>query len=109
MMKEAQKLYREIQSVRSQLLPKTHPDLYATKYSLAELLETIGDEEAANALRQEIIDTYDPMSQGDAMPELESESEQAAEEESSSSSSSPPSPTRQVVVEQTTATAVSKN
>lgn len=98
-MKEAQQLYREIQTVRSQLLPKTHPDLYATKYSLAELLEAIGDEEAANVLRQEIIDTYDPMAQGDAMPEQEYE--QAEEEESSSS---PPSPSRpQVVVEQTTA------
>jgi tetratricopeptide (TPR) repeat protein len=96
-MKEAQQLYREIQTVRSQLLPKQHPDLYATKYSLAELLEAIGDEEAANALRQEIIDTYDPLSQGDAMPEQESE--QATEEEEESL----PPPRRQVVVEQTAA------
>ena len=47
-------------AVRSKLLPKEHPDLYATKFSLAELLETMGDEEAANVVRQEIIDTYDP-------------------------------------------------
>jgi tetratricopeptide (TPR) repeat protein len=97
MMKEAQQLYKDIQTVRSQLLPKQHPDLYATKYSLAELLETIGDEEAANALRQEIIDTYDPLSQGDAMPEPEKAA--AAEEEEESSSP----PRRQVVVEQTMA------
>jgi tetratricopeptide (TPR) repeat protein len=99
MMSEAKQLYCEIQTVRSQLLPKTHPDLYATKYSLAELLEAIGDEEAANALRQEIIDTYDPLSQGDAMPEQAVEED---EEESSPSSSSSSSPRRQVLVEQTT-------
>mmetsp|Transcript_19298 Transcript_19298/g.41976 ORF Transcript_19298/g.41976 Transcript_19298/m.41976 type:complete len:558 (+) Transcript_19298:178-1851(+) len=75
---EAKKLYEEVQQVRIQLLPNDHPDLYATKYSLAELLEVLaaapssGEEdykeeqerqshkEAANTLRQEIIDTYDP-------------------------------------------------
>jgi Tfp pilus assembly protein FimV len=43
--------------------------LYATKHSLAELLEATGDSEAANALRQEIIDTYDQTTQDDALPE----------------------------------------
>lgn len=60
MMDEAKKLYTEVQKVRSQLLPKQHPDLFSTKHSLAELLEVTGDSEAANALRQEIIDSYDP-------------------------------------------------
>jgi hypothetical protein len=77
---EAKDLYEKVNEVRSQLLPYDHPDVYATKYSLAELLEVLasspssGDdsknddeeqererhEKAANALRQEIIDTYDP-------------------------------------------------
>lgn len=57
---ESKQLYEETMAVRSKLLPKGHPDLYATKFSLAELLETMGDEEAANVVRQEIIDTYDP-------------------------------------------------
>jgi tetratricopeptide (TPR) repeat protein len=59
-LEEAKRLYEETLRVRTQLLPKGHPDLYATKFSLGELLETMGDEEAANAVRQEIIDTYDP-------------------------------------------------
>lgn len=70
---EAKDLYEKAQEVRSQLLPYDHPDLYATKYSLAELLDVLAlapggkseeerqkHEEAANTLRQEIIDTYDP-------------------------------------------------
>jgi len=83
-MLEAKDLYEKVQRVRSQLLPYNHPDLYATKYSLAELLEVLGSsggkgseseeddlerqrhQEAANALRQEIINTYDPP---DAQPE----------------------------------------
>jgi hypothetical protein len=68
-------LYNQVQKVRSQLLPPQHPDLYATKYSLAELLGAIGDEEAANQLRQEIIDTYDPPSQEDAISEPPSETD----------------------------------
>lgn len=73
LMKEAKSLYNQVQKVRAQLLPPQHPDLYATKYSLAELLEAIGDEEAANQLRQEIIDTYDPPSQADAISSEPSE------------------------------------
>lgn len=57
---EAHSLYKEVLVVRKELLPKGHPDLYATEYSLAELLEAFGDEEAANSLRQSIVDTYDP-------------------------------------------------
>lgn len=78
---EAKNFYDNVLIVRSQLLPYDHPDLYATKYSLAELLEVLASstrgsdddennnnnkdekdrhQEAANTLRQEIIDTYDP-------------------------------------------------
>jgi tetratricopeptide (TPR) repeat protein len=81
-LQEAKDLYEQVQRVRSKLLPMTttavtistgghggrqqrqsqslHPDLYATKFSLAELLEVMGDEETANAIRQEILDTYHP-------------------------------------------------
>jgi hypothetical protein len=44
-------------NLRTQLRPAGHPDLYTIKFSLAELLETSGDEESTNALRQEIVDT----------------------------------------------------
>jgi hypothetical protein len=78
---EAKSFYDNVLKVRSELLPYDHPDLYATKYSLAELLEVLASstrgsdddennnsnkdekerhQEAADALRQEIIDTYDP-------------------------------------------------
>jgi len=61
MLKEAQSLYKQVLDVRLKLLPsKTHPDVYATQFSLAEVLQAMGDEEAANALRQEILDTYHP-------------------------------------------------
>ncbi|GKZ01038.1 hypothetical protein MPSEU_001055200 [Mayamaea pseudoterrestris] len=59
-LEEAHKLYTDCLRVRTQLLPKDHPDVYATMYSMAELLQAKGDEEAANAIRQEILDTYDP-------------------------------------------------
>lgn len=62
-LKEAELLYRQVLVVQTAILPgsgEQHPDMYATKHSLAELLEIMGDEESANALRQEIVDTYDP-------------------------------------------------
>ena len=62
---EAHDLYRQVLHVRTQLLPEKHPDSYATQFSLSELLEAMGDEEAANVLRQEILDTYDPPTQAD--------------------------------------------
>lgn len=71
LMKEAKSLYNQVEKVRTQLLPKQHPDLYATKYSLGELLEVIGDTEAANQLRQEIIDTYDPPSEEEEEKDFE--------------------------------------
>jgi len=62
-MEEARLLYQQVLNVRSQLLPNPHqhPDVVATKFSLAELLHVLGDEEAANAIRQEILDDYDPL------------------------------------------------
>ena len=81
MLQEAKKLYHQVKRVRSQLLPEQHPDLYATNYSLAELLDVMDDEEAANTLRQEIIDTYDPPAEGN-------DDNGGEEEESSSLSSS---------------------
>lgn len=62
LLSQAHELYKQTLHVRSQLLPSTHPDLYATQFSLAELLQAMGDEEAANTLRQAIVDTYDPPS-----------------------------------------------
>jgi len=58
MLQEAQDLYETVLFVRAQLLPATHSDLYATKYSLAELLEERGEKEKAQVMRQEIVDTY---------------------------------------------------
>lgn len=71
---EAHALYSQVEYVRTQLLPEKHPDLYATKYSLAELLEAMGENEKANSLRQEIVDTYDP-------PTEEELAEQEADED----------------------------
>ena len=62
LLEEAFRLYQQVQDVRLQLLPLRHPDVYATKYSLAELMDVMGDKDGANALRQDIIDTYDPPS-----------------------------------------------
>lgn len=56
----AKELYLQVQRVRAQLLPANHPDLYSTKYSLAELLEVMGEEDEANAIRHEIVDSYEP-------------------------------------------------
>jgi len=63
---ESHTLYQDVLRVRSQLLNQDHPDLYATKHSLAELLEAMGDKETANAVRQEIVDTYDPPTEDDS-------------------------------------------
>ena len=60
LLQRAKNLYTQVLTVRMQLLPATHPDLYATKHSLAEVLHVMGDEEAANAIRQEIVDSYEP-------------------------------------------------
>jgi tetratricopeptide (TPR) repeat protein len=67
-LKEAETLYRQVLHVQNVLLiPKTknskvqiHPDMYATKHSLAEVLEAMGQLDAANEIRQEMLDTFDP-------------------------------------------------
>ena len=56
---ESHRLYESALQVRSELRGKHHPDVVTTKFSLAELLATTGDEEGANALRSEILAAYD--------------------------------------------------
>lgn len=95
MMNEAHLLYRQVLQVRSQLLPNPqHPDLLATKFSLAELLQVQGDEEAANVIRQEILDDYDPSGEGPILDEDHVDTAQAPSK---------------VIVEQTKAVAKKSN
>jgi hypothetical protein len=105
MMDEARSLYQQVLQVRSQLLPNPqhHPDLLVTKFSLAELLQIQGDEEAANAIRQEILDDYD-----------DDPSEEEKEPSSSASSlGDPDEPNQQapkmVIVDQTKGRTIEKN
>ena len=55
---EAKNLYIGSLRVRSELRGSAHPETIATKFSLAELISTLGDEEVANKLRNEILDEY---------------------------------------------------
>jgi hypothetical protein len=57
---QAQDLYQQTLSARTLLLPKGHPDIYITQYSLAELYDYTEQTELANELRNVILDTYDP-------------------------------------------------
>lgn len=57
---EARALYTTVLAVRTELLSPSHPDVYATKHSLAELLDAMNENDRANQIRQEIVDTYDP-------------------------------------------------
>lgn len=59
-LEEAERLYQQALSVQSQLLEPDHPDIFVAKHSLAELWHVMGKEEEADALRKEIVDTYDP-------------------------------------------------
>jgi tetratricopeptide (TPR) repeat protein len=68
-LQQAKQLYERVLYVRSRLLSADHPDVYATKYSLAEVMDVLGDEEAANALRQEILDTYTPAEEEEQVEE----------------------------------------
>mmetsp|Transcript_13580 Transcript_13580/g.16489 ORF Transcript_13580/g.16489 Transcript_13580/m.16489 type:complete len:530 (-) Transcript_13580:35-1624(-) len=56
---EAKNLYIGALRVRSKLRGNQHPDTVATKFSLAELIDTLGDEDGANKLRQELLDIYE--------------------------------------------------
>lgn len=69
---EAKQLYEHALEVRTALLHKAHPDIVATKFSLAELLAAVGDEDGANALREEIVEVYD-VEERDERDEDESE------------------------------------
>ena len=62
---EAKQLYEQALHVRVELLHEAHPDVAATKFSLAELMATLGDDKGANALREEIMETYG-IREGDA-------------------------------------------
>jgi hypothetical protein len=55
---EAKNLYLGALRVRIELRGDNHPDTVATKFSLAELIEAVGDEAGANVLRQELLDAY---------------------------------------------------
>ena len=55
---EAKNLYLGALRVRTALRGGYHPDTIATKFSLAELIDAVGDEVGANALRQELLDAY---------------------------------------------------
>jgi tetratricopeptide (TPR) repeat protein len=55
---EAKQLYQQVLHVRSELLHETHPDTVATKFSLAELLAVLGDEDGANKIREEILESH---------------------------------------------------
>lgn len=56
---EAKSLYLGAFRVRFTVKGPNHPDTVATKFSLAELLDVIGDEAGANRLRQELLDSYE--------------------------------------------------
>jgi len=56
---QAKELYEQVLPVQAVLLHETHPDRYATKHSLAELLQAMGEPDAADALRRDMVDTYD--------------------------------------------------
>ena len=55
---EAKNLYLGALRVRTALKGDNHPDTVATKFSLAELIDAIGDEAGANLLRQQLLDAY---------------------------------------------------
>lgn len=56
MLAESRGLYEAALTVRMELLGAEHPDTISSKFSLAELVAFLGDEEGANKMRQEIVD-----------------------------------------------------
>jgi hypothetical protein len=57
---EAKNLYLGSLRVRKVLLGESHPDTIATKFSLAELMDSaLGDTEGAKILREEILNAYE--------------------------------------------------
>lgn len=72
--KEARSLYEQVLYVRKQLLPSLqHPDIMAAKYSYAELLDAMGETDAANIIRQDILDLMGDEEEG--MEEKEEDDE----------------------------------
>merc|ERR1712238_436353 len=59
MRQESLSLYSASLRVRMALRGKAHPETIATKFSLASLLEVMGDEKIANVLREQILNSYD--------------------------------------------------
>ena len=59
-LKQAERLYKQAILVYEKLLPETHPDVYLVKHSLAELWSVMDQEDKANALRQALLDIFDP-------------------------------------------------
>ena len=55
---QAKTLYLGSLRVRKMVLGDSHPDTIATKFSLAELLDVLGDVDGAKLLREEIVDAY---------------------------------------------------
>ena len=55
---EAKGLYEEVLIVRSHLLDPLHPDTVATKFSLAELLQVLGQDEEANKIRADLVEDF---------------------------------------------------
>lgn len=55
---EAKNLYIGALRVRTKLKGPSHPDTVSTKFSLSELIDTLGDEDTANKMRQELLDIY---------------------------------------------------
>jgi tetratricopeptide (TPR) repeat protein len=62
-LQEAHALYLQVLEVKTELLHEQHPDLFVTKYNLAECLTAMGDEEGANKIRTEILDVVDEVTQ----------------------------------------------
>jgi tetratricopeptide (TPR) repeat protein len=73
---EAKQLYEQALKVRAELLHEAHPDVVATKFSLAEVLASLGDKDGANLLREEIMETYG-VQELDEAPEDESKDKKA--------------------------------
>eukprot|EP00593_Proboscia_inermis_P002198 CAMPEP_0171296248 /NCGR_PEP_ID=MMETSP0816-20121228/4930_1 /TAXON_ID=420281 /ORGANISM="Proboscia inermis, Strain CCAP1064/1" /LENGTH=250 /DNA_ID=CAMNT_0011769563 /DNA_START=30 /DNA_END=782 /DNA_ORIENTATION=- len=55
---EADYLYRGALKLREEELGEHHPDTVASKFSLAELMISIGNEEEGERLRKEIVDSF---------------------------------------------------
>ena len=85
-LKQAERLYKQAILVYEKLLPETHPDVYLVKHSLAELWSVMDQEDKANALRQALLDTFDPPSKTEEINKEVKVSQTSSEAVSSESS-----------------------